>query len=94
MEATSKPVQAPLFSIDDWIKSLSQKEAKIQISSCLDEYESCVEKVVKMGNRMTPEGMKELRGWAEHQKHMLRMLGYNKRMPAIRMESKDIGETV
>ena len=60
MEATPKPVQAPLFSIDEWIKSLNQKEVKIQISSCLDE---C-------------------------------MLGYNKRMPAIRIASKDVDETV
>jgi hypothetical protein len=94
MEATPKPAQPQSHSLDDWIKSLSQKEAKIQISSCLDEYESCVEKVVKMGNRMTPEGLKELRGWAEHQKHILRMLGYNKRMPAIRMASKDVDEIV
>lgn len=66
-----------------WATTMSANDRKVSILVCLDEYEAAAESFAKRGNNQDQASIKVAKAWCERQKHMLRALGYRKRMPII-----------
>lgn len=65
-----------------WAKSLSKQQRQECIDACLDEYESTIE-IVSKNKKGIPEKISMAKSWCEYQKHILRELGYRKRLPVF-----------
>jgi len=78
-----KPAVLPEpMSDEQWVKSLNRLQKKEAIDSCLDEYDATLE-IIGKHKKVNPDQLKVARSWCVKHKHILRLLGYRKRLPLI-----------
>ncbi len=86
--AKGVPVCNPPPFDEAWASSLSRKERKQWKALCLEEYEATAKNLKKMGANPDPKKVRLARRVGEHHKAILRLLGFDKRMPVLGKPSR------